>query len=155
MLDEPLRLNKQERFAELVAQGQHYAEAYRNAGYKHNRGNAAFLANKEHIKARVMRIKAKLAEQHEQAAKQAAQAQRITTETLIAEVEEARVAALMAGQYSAAVAASKEKGVLAGLRVERSERGAPHEFADVSTAELLRELRELGYNVSEGSDQAQ
>ena len=33
-----------------------------------------------------------------------------------------------AGQYSAAVAAIKEKDILSGKRVERSERGSPGEF---------------------------
>jgi hypothetical protein len=33
-----------------------------------------------------------------------------------------------AGQISAAVAALKEIGVLSGIRIERSERGAPGEF---------------------------
>jgi hypothetical protein len=33
-----------------------------------------------------------------------------------------------AGQISAAVAATKEIGILTGLRIERSERGAPGEF---------------------------
>jgi hypothetical protein len=33
------------------------------------------------------------------------------------------------GQFSAAVAAIKEKGVLSGKRVERSERGAPGKLA--------------------------
>jgi hypothetical protein len=44
--------------------------------------------------------------------------------------------------------------VLTGLRIERSERGAPHEFADVSTADLLKELRALGYDVRECSERA-
>jgi hypothetical protein len=43
------------------------------------------------------------------------------------------------GQFSAAVAAIKEKGVLSGKRVERTERGAPGEFEwleDLSADEL-------------------
>jgi hypothetical protein len=35
------------------------------------------------------------------------------------------------GQYAAAVAAVKEKGVLSGKRVERRESGSPGEFADL------------------------
>jgi hypothetical protein len=53
--------------------------------------------------------------------------------------QEIRTAALEAGQLSAAVAATKEIGVLAGIRIERSERGAPGEFdwvEKLSIAEL-------------------
>ena len=52
----------------------------------------------------------------------------MTVESLINEAEQARVAAMGAGQFSAAVAAIKEKGILSGKRVERSERGSPGEF---------------------------
>jgi hypothetical protein len=49
-----------------------------------------------------------------------------------------------AGQYAAAVAAVKEKGVLSGKRVERRESGAPGEFADLenmSAGELAEFIR--------------
>ena len=45
-----------------------------------------------------------------------------------------------AGQTTAAVAALKEIGVLSGIRIERSERGAPGEFdwiENASAEELL------------------
>jgi hypothetical protein len=43
---------------------------------------------------------------------------------------------------SAAVSALKEKGVLSGKRVERSEIGAPGEFDNLTDDELLTVLRE-------------
>jgi hypothetical protein len=45
-----------------------------------------------------------------------------------------------AGQTTAAVAALKEIGVLSGIRIERSERGAPGEFdwIENASAEELR-----------------
>jgi phage terminase small subunit len=52
----------------------------------------------------------------------------VTVASLIAEAEEVRRKAMEAGQYSAAIAAIHEKGVLSGKRVERSEREAPGEF---------------------------
>ena len=52
----------------------------------------------------------------------------MTAEGLINEAEQVRAAAVEAGQFSAAIAAIKEKGVLSGKRVERSERGDPGEF---------------------------
>jgi hypothetical protein len=44
-------------------------------------------------------------------------------DSLIREAEEARAAAFSAAQYSACVAAIKEKGILSGKRIERSEHG--------------------------------
>jgi hypothetical protein len=66
----------------------------------------------------------------------------VTVESLISEAEQARRGAMGAGQYAAAVAAVKEKGVLSGKRIERSERGQPGEFADLDnmTAEQLADF---------------
>jgi hypothetical protein len=50
-------------------------------------------------------------------------------------------------QLSAAIAAIKEIGVLTGLRIERRERGWPGEFAEVSTEQLVSELRDMGIEV--------
>jgi hypothetical protein len=47
---------------------------------------------------------------------------------LIEKAEAIRAAAMEARQFSAAVAATKEIGVLTGHRIERSERGMPGEF---------------------------
>jgi len=52
-----------------------------------------------------------------------------------------------AGQFAAAVAAIREIGVLTGLRIERSERGGPHEFSEMTTEQLVAELRGLGITV--------
>ena len=61
---------------------------------------------------------------------------------LLNETEQARRGAMEAGQYAAAVAAVKEKGVLSGKRVERRESGSPGEFADLEnmTAKQLAEF---------------
>jgi len=61
--------------------------------------------------------------------------------------EEVRLQAMENGQLSAAIAAIKEIGVLTGLRIERRERGGPGEFAEVSTEQLVSELRDLGIEV--------
>ena len=101
--------------------------------------------NKSAIKARVQQITAgtvKLAQ--------------VTAESLVAEVEEVRQCAMESGQLSAAVAAIKEKGVLTGKRIERSELGAPGEFEALSDDELERALAErlsaLGLAPDAGSD---
>jgi phage terminase small subunit len=81
----------------------------------------------------------------------AAERAEVTTASLIAEAEEAREEAMKSGQYSAAVSAIREKGVLSGRRLERSERGMPGEFADLDNmsadelrAALERELEAAG-----------
>jgi hypothetical protein len=60
------------------------------------------------------------------------------------------------GQLSAAVAAIKEKGVITGHRVERSEIGAPGEFDHYTDEKLERALVErfsaLGLTLGAGSD---
>jgi hypothetical protein len=49
---------------------------------------------------------------------------------------------MQSGQLSAAVAAIKEKGVLTGKRIERSEVGGPGEFDALTDDELERALVE-------------
>jgi hypothetical protein len=44
-----------------------------------------------------------------------------------------------ARQFSAAIAAIKEIGVLTGFRIERRERGSPGEFEEMSTEQLVSE----------------
>ena len=56
--------------------------------------------------------------------------------------EEVRVRAMESGQFSAAVAAIKEKGVLSGKRVERAEVGPPGAFEALTDNELERALIE-------------
>jgi hypothetical protein len=66
----------------------------------------------------------------------------------ISYAEEIRQAAFAKGQYAAAIAATKEIGVLSGLRIERREQGAPKEFEHLSDdelkAEIMRMITELG-----------
>jgi hypothetical protein len=58
----------------------------------------------------------------------AAERSTITRTGLIEMAKEVYVQARESGQSAAAVAALKEIGVLSGIRIERSERGHPHEF---------------------------
>jgi hypothetical protein len=59
--------------------------------------------------------------------------------------EQARRGAMDAGQYAAAVAAVKEKGVLSGKRVERRESGAPgghlSKRGDAAVRRVVAQLR--------------
>jgi hypothetical protein len=58
------------------------------------------------------------------------------------EPEEVRVRAMANGQLSAAVSTIKEKGILSGKRIERSEVGTPGEFEALTDDELERALME-------------
>ena len=71
------------------------------------------------------------------------------------EAEEILAHAMDSHQYGAAVSALKEKSILSGKRVERSENGGPGEFDHLSDdelrAEIERECRELGI-IIDGSE---
>ena len=75
----------------------------------------------------------------------------VTTESLIAECEEARLLALALKQPQSAIAAIKEKGVLSGKRIERSETGEPGEFDGLNEQELAeyigQKMAELGIEI--------
>lgn len=116
---------RHERFAQELAKGKTADEAYVLAGYKQNDGNATRLKGKE-------RILVRLGELQDRAASRVL----VTVESLIGEAEEIRVLAKSDGQYTAALAAVREKGVLSGKRIERSEHGQPGEFERMSDEEL-------------------
>jgi hypothetical protein len=59
--------------------------------------------------------------------------------------------ALEAGQMQVALAAIKEKGILSGKRIERSEQGQAGAYADLE-ALSLEELRRLAYAAPSAND---
>jgi hypothetical protein len=120
-----LKNSRRERFARLLASGKTAIDAYDEAGYSRNDGNAAAMAKKEEIKNRVMEINGL-----------AAQRAAITKERLIEWADEIRREACARGQYSAAIAALKEIGLLTGLRIERSQRGRTSAPSDSKDAGL-------------------
>ena len=117
---------KWELFAQQMAKGKTATEAYVLLGYKGNDGTAASrLSTNANIIARVAELQERGARRVE-----------VTVESLIAEAEEARQLALANNQASAAVAATREKGVLSGRRIERSEHGKPGDFDTMDDHEL-------------------
>ena len=131
-----LKNPRHERFAQLLATGKTKTAAYVEAGYSHNDGNSSVLARSKGIANRVK----ELLEKQRSAVDIAAQRAAVTVETLLAEAEQCRAMAVESGQIAAAIAAIREKGVLSGKRVERSERGQPGEFEAIEnmTAEELQ-----------------
>ena len=79
----------------------------------------------------------------------------ITRQGLIEKAEAIYAKAIEAGQLSAAVAATKEIGVLTGIRVERRESGDAGEFAKLeamTAEELLVFIKQVeqGHDVQDG-----
>jgi hypothetical protein len=144
----PLPNERRELFAQHIASGHLYGESYVLAGYRPNPGKASHLRANAKVAARIREIQEERERRDSRAAEIAAQKAAVSVESLLRELEEARVAAMADGQFGAAVAAVKEKGVLAGVRVERSEQRHLGDFDQLSLEELRRELfvqaRELG-----------
>jgi hypothetical protein len=131
----PTLSHRQERFCQLVAQGLPPYRAYPEAGYSANPGSPYRLHENARVKARLAEIK-----------REFAMSSRVTVESLSAELDEARALALGERQASAAVAATTAKAKLHGLMVDRTEKGAPGDFASASNAaEVLALVKaELG-----------
>lgn len=108
---------KHERFAQEIAKGKSATEAYVAAGYAENRSHASRLVSKGNVADRVAELQTKGAERAE-----------LTVESLIDELEEARALALELKQPAAMVAASMGKGKVAGLIIDKAEKGKPGDF---------------------------
>lgn len=131
---------KHERFAQELSKGKTGDEAYVLAGYKRNKDNASRLKARESIASRVAEIIDRGAIRAE-----------VTLQSLIDEAVKIGNAAFAAGQYAPAIAALKEKGVLTGLRVEKSERKSvsdPVEMADGELADIARTGRDGAFAAS-------
>src|SRR5215469_11162961 len=124
-----LKNPRHERFAQALSAGKSAKEAYTSAGYSPSDSNGAWLARKEAISSRVAEINSGRFERQQKVEAAAAERSTITRAGLIEMAKEVYVQAKESGQSAAAVAAVKEIGVLSGIRIERSERGQPHEFA--------------------------
>lgn len=128
---------RHERFAQLLAKGKSATEAYADAGYKDNRQAASRMFTNVDISMRVAELQDKVAKRAE-----------ITAESLAAEADEIRRLAIEDKQFSAAVSALREKGILTGQRIEKSERGSPGEFDalddEAFEADLRAQAAELG-----------
>lgn len=127
--------SKHERFAQEIAQGRSASEAFVLAGYAKNDSNAARLNENERVKARVAELIAERVEINREGINRAVERVQVSVESLLREAEAVRAKALEAGQFAAAISAIKEKGILAGLRVEKREQA--HRTAEaLSDAEL-------------------
>ena len=101
---------RHERFAQALFEGGTADAAYLKAGFKANRGNASRLKANENILARLAELQAA-----------AAKASEVTVQSLLGELETARVRADNAEQFSASVRAIEAKARVSGLLTQRIE----------------------------------
>ena len=139
----PLKNPRHERMVQLLAQGQSVEQAYKIAGFRYDSGNASRMINAPAFQARLQILT-------DRRAQKVTTICEVTTESLIAECEEARLLALALSNRKA-IAAIKEKGVLSGKRIERSETGEPGEFDGMNEQELAeyigQKMAELGIEI--------
>lgn len=126
----PLSNQRHELFAQALAAGKTADEAYKAAGYKPNRGNAATLKANQSVQSRVEELQAKHAEKIE-----------ITVELLTNMLIDDHAQAKELGQTSAAISAVNSIGKLHGLIIDRKEvkTGRLDELSDAEIAALIRE----------------
>lgn len=129
----PLPNARHEMFAQAIAAGTERAEAYDLAGYggaSSYAGATALLARPD-VANRIVTLQGRAAERTV-----------VTIETLVDELEAARLLAAAHDQPAAMVAATKEKAVLLGLRVEKRDittrEGDPSGFTDDELAAIAR-----------------
>jgi hypothetical protein len=134
----PLENPRHERFVQALFEGKPANKAYEEAGYKAHDGNCIRLRGNE-------RVRARLAELQGQVAKKTA----VTVESLLEELEQARVRADSLSQLSAAVRATAEKAKISGLLVQRVEVGGPGEFDKCQTEDQVIEITVQGF-IEEG-----
>jgi phage terminase small subunit len=112
-----LENQRHELFVQELAKGKSAHEAYTLAGYKPSRKNAARLRTNEDIRARLAELQAATAKSN-----------KITIESICAELDEATQVAKQKGQAAAMVSASALRAKLGGLMVEKVEVGGTIEF---------------------------
>ena len=127
-----LKNARHERLCQNLAQGMSQDKAYEEAGYKPNRHNASRLATtNETIRKRVAELMSRNIQKQDEIVA-------ISTESLLAEAEAARVKAMAErGGAAAAIQAIVAKGKLSGRWIEKSETvNKSEDLSTYSDAEL-------------------
>jgi len=118
---------RHEAFAQALAKGKTADEAYAEAGYAPNRGNATRMKANESVMKRVGEIQSRATERT-----------LVTIESITQELEAARLLAMADEKgASAAVAASLGKAKLHGLLIDKTESNNTHHVVsgDLPTAD--------------------
>jgi hypothetical protein len=122
----PLKNTKHERFVQLLLQGETAVDAHEHAGYTRDDGNATRLRANPKVQERLAELQSEVAKDT-----------KVTVESLLAELEEARAKAVSLDQMSAAVKSISEKARISGLMVQKVEIGGPGDFENCNSAEAI------------------
>jgi phage terminase small subunit len=130
----PLRNPRHEKFAQCLLEGKTAVDAHEQAGYARDDGNAARLAANPRIQERLAELQSEIAKES-----------KITVESLLGELEDARKKATDLEQLSAAVRAIESKAKISGLLTQKIEVGAPGSFDHLTNPKeiidtMLREI---------------
>jgi hypothetical protein len=137
---------RHERFAQSIANGKDLADAYEEAGYKRNRGNASILSRKESIQNRVQSL---LDERAGAVTKKTAIEIEYNRDRLLTMLQDAYDEAIHSEKgQSAAVSAVVAMARITGQIIDRREVGDVGAFDGLTDDELVSEAakkaRELG-----------
>ena len=133
---------KQERFCQAYIETGNASEAYRQAYDAEN-----MKAETVHVKASELHVNGKIAVRLEQLQAEHRERHDVTVDTLTEELEAARTLAVKNKQAGAAVQAVMGKAKLHGLLVDKSEHGAPGQFAHLSDEQLIARIKKLDKKV--------
>ena len=152
----PLKNPRYEAMCQIMANMEFSPEqAAKEVGFAAPKSNGYRIANLPDFQSRLGLLRTRKAEKAE---KLNALASAVTTESLIAECEEARLMAIELKQPQSILAAIKEKGVLSGKRIERSEQGEPGEFDGLNEEQLAeyigQKMAELGIEIVPADEQS-
>ncbi len=137
---------KQARFVSEYAKDQNATQAAIRAGYAKASAEVqgCRLLRNDHIRAALAKAQARIAKRNE-----------ITTDSLVAELEQARRVALRSNQASAMVAATLGKGKLTGKLIERRHHSGAigsYDLTRISDEDLARLESILGPLALDGGD---
>jgi phage terminase small subunit len=124
-----LRKPKHELFVRKLLEGENIIDAYEASGYSRDRGNASKLASNPRVKARLLELQ-------EEAAKDS----KLTVQSLLNELEDARKRATDLKQLSAAVRSVEAKARIGGLLIQKIEVGGVNEFEECQSTKDIVDL---------------
>jgi hypothetical protein len=140
-----LSKSRHELFAQAVANGRSLDDAYSDAGFVRNRGNASKLMRNTAIQSRVDEL---LQERAEGTLQKTVSEVHYTRDTLLGYLEEARRIAVDKENATGITAATMGMARVLGLIIDRREVGEAGAFDALTDEELVREAtkmaRELG-----------
>jgi phage terminase small subunit len=146
---------KHERMALALSEGKSQKQAYIEAGYspKGARGAACrVLQQNASISERVTEILDKREHTETKAVIAAIQSAKLTLESHLSMLADLRDHAIADKQYSAAIAAEKNRGLAAGFYVHRVQASAADGFTDRTEEQLMADMVELlasaGYTIT-------